>query len=249
MDLLEQHLESIEKYVDGKMTEVEQREFEKQMAQSPELQREVNNFMMIYQSIKKQSRREIKHELEILDEEQEKSFKRPVFSWRFLSAIAASALILITVGYLVFNPKKTSENIYNQFYTTYPNLVSSIQRGADSEDPKAQAFSFYENKKFTIAEKHFRQLLNNEPKAPDLNLYAGLTELELDHPDQALDFFNVVIENPPNQYIQQALWYAALASLKQNNRQKTRAFANQLLGIKGFYAVKAQQLLSALDAL
>lgn len=249
MEPLEQYIELIENYVEGKMNSVERRDFEAKINKSAELKREVADFRMMRETITRQSRLELKEEFRLLDREQNGEKKRPVISWRLFSSIAASLIILITAGSLFFYAQRPAEKIFDQFYATYPNVVSSIQRGDGKSDLRSQAFALYEDKMYKQSLKKFQRLIDQGVQEPEVSLYFGLTLLELDHSKDALRNFDAVISDQPNKYEEQALWYAALASLKLNKIDQSKKYAKQLLDKRGFYSAKARELLTALEDL
>ncbi|WP_303318715.1 hypothetical protein Q4Q34_09365 [Flavivirga abyssicola] len=141
-------------------------------------------------------------------EKQETSKKVMRFKpWQY--AMAASIALLI--GIVTFN------NFSNPTFNDYNNYktISLTVRGAEEVLLK-EAENAFNNKDFAKAEAVFEQLLVKNDSNNELQLYRGISLLELDKFDEADSMFGK-LSKTPSVYKNKAIWYLALSKLKQKN--------------------------------
>jgi len=131
-------------------------------------------------------------------------------------AIAAAGVAL--VGMTIFFNLNT-RSLYSEYYKTYPNVYKPVVRGS-SNDQLGKAFVYYENKDYKMAKNEFDSLLATESN-PDLVFYYGLTLLELNDYDEAIQQFET-ITNDGFQFKEELLWYSALAYIEIESYKKAR---------------------------
>ena len=252
MDLDEKDIELIDRYVKGELSGNVLQDFKQRLANDTAFAEQVNWHETLVGGIKKQSHKELKGYLQSLDTqtasptkvaEQEKKVVSLTF-WKYAAA-AAVALLVIAVFWLdLLRP--SHEVLFAQYYQPYPNVEATIERNDEAANAYQQAFQWYEDGQYAEAAIAFDQLLERDEQAVALNFYAGLTALELNRSDKAIEYFEKAISTSDHKYYQQALWYASLAALKNEDTESAKKYLQQLSGEKGFYGNKATQLLEEL---
>ncbi|GAA3601412.1 hypothetical protein Q4Q39_12775 [Flavivirga amylovorans] len=127
--------------------------------------------------------------------------------WQY--AIAASVALLI--GVVTFN------NLSNPTFNDYNNYetISLTVRGGDESLLKT-AENAFNSKDFAKAEAAFTELIAMDDSKNELQLYRGITLLELDKFDEADSLFSK-LSNTASVYKNKAIWYLALSKLKQQD--------------------------------
>ena len=244
-DQKEKLMEEMEAYLEGTLETSGRLAFEKKCAEDAAFAAAFEDFKIAYYGIVKQSRAETKAYLHALEEKPAAS--RVIF-WRYIGlAVAAGLLLVLAVLYLVRTPGE--QDLFEKYYSPYPNVVASIERNGGADDPWKKPFQLYEEGKYTEALPLFRQLLKEQPYSPELNLYAGLSLLELDKAGEAIYCFDEVIAQQPDSFKSLALWYGALAKLKLGDENGATEYLTRLLdGKEDFYRKKAEALLDEIRA-
>lgn len=252
MDLDEKDIELIDKYVRGELTGNVLKDFKQRLTSDTAFAEQVGWHEKLVGGIKKQSRKELKAYLQSLDTQVVSSIKEPASEkkvatltfWKYAVAAAVALLVAAVFWFDLLHPSPAT--LFAQYYQPYPNVEATIERNDEVADAYQQAFQWYEDGQYEEASAAFEQLLQTDVPSEALNFYAGLTSLELNQFGKSLQYFEKVIKHPDHKYYQQALWYAALASLKNQDTESAKKYLHQLSGEKGFYGDKAVQLLEEL---
>lgn len=141
-----------------------------------------------------------------------------------ISSVAAVFLLALVVLPSFLALDGTSQ--YNVLYTKYEPDIAT--RAFGPKDKITEVISLYtegQNKQALILAD---SLLNSQPDNSKLLFFKGLTEMELNHPDQAARLFTQII--PQGGPIEAwSRWYLALIYLRQDNFTACR---NQLAALK-----------------
>ena len=86
--------------------------------------------------------------------------------------------LLLAFGFWLANQKTESEILYDQYYTTYPNVIMPSVKGANRQDTKAIAFYEYDNGNYDEAVTLFSKIYSKDLEDYVL-FYKGLCFLEL----------------------------------------------------------------------
>ncbi|MDA0196627.1 MAG: hypothetical protein O2951_16570 [Bacteroidetes bacterium] len=151
--------------------------------------------------------------------------------------IAASVALLATFTFFLNSGK---ENLFDEYYKSYPNYEFTAVRGESNESVKELAYRAYDGKEYADAVNLFTQLLKESTGDVPSSFFRGMSLMELRQYENALIDFNIVIE-AGNEYNEAATWYAALAQLKLENYPKAKSLLNRLFQSEE-YSGKAQAL-------
>jgi tetratricopeptide (TPR) repeat protein len=241
---LENDIGFMEAYLTGTMLPNEKNAFENRLETDKAFAEEFMSFRTSYQAIILQSRKELKEHLKGL--EKNKTSEAKIINWRYVSlAVAASLSLAILIINLLSSP--STDDLYKTYYSVYPNVVAPIERSTQiAVDSYKKPFQLYEDARYEEALLQFNELLQTKPTSPALNLYAGFCALALKDSKTAIAYFEVVINNPPNDFLATARWYSALAYLQEENKEQAMAMLVQLKQ-NHFYRERAGRLLQDLE--
>lgn len=161
------------------------------------------------------------------------------------SSIAA---ILVIGFFIIFQITKTTDSI--DLYAEYKNwedLPSLTQRDENTQLSKAEGFFRKEQYSEALSEFRNYKVEHTDELNPQVLIYIGIAELELDQNKSAENTFTKLL-NSNTLDAPKAHWYLALTYLKMNDRNKTMQELDKILkDSKNFNYKKAQKLVNELD--
>ena len=236
--------DQVKRYLSGEMNDEEKKQFEDIIDNDPELARQVDLDQVLLEGIQLHYRGQLKEKLKGLDRHdlQTASPSFPIF--RAL-AIAAGVMLIMVVGFLVFDNKPDSQELYTTYFKPYYNVVNNIERGetvSGEDDP----YQLYETGEYQRANELFEKLLLMEPGNNQLIFYNGLSYLNSGLTSRAIDNLSKVAGKEDFLLSGTAYWYLGLAYLKENRiKEATETFT--FLAEEGSgYAARANEILDRL---
>ncbi len=157
----------IEKYLRNEMNEGERAFFESSVNTDNELKKELEEHALIYASFDKIRADKMMSkfstmsvnlpdtETRVIDLNSGNSVKNnrlKFVKW------AASFILIATVGWLVLQGSASTTDVYNNYYTVYPNVVNPASR-TESTNDRAEMWIFYESGKYAEAHRLFKSAL------------------------------------------------------------------------------------------
>ena len=241
--------EKIELYLNNELRGEELLQFETQLKTDETLRQQVNLYKKIEEEMKinLQGNEEEKQLKKTLTELTKKYFNTPGHTHKIPPArkgiywlwAAAAVLVLIVGAYFVFfNKNGDNEPLYTR-YAKYDPL--SCER--NSSNCPQDAFEAYNNKNFEKALKGLSLYLQNDSDDAKLVLAKNICLTQTGEFDAAISGFTRLTENPVFKY--QAIWYKALAYLKQNKKAECKKILETIPAGADTYK-KAQKLLKDL---
>ncbi len=239
--------ELISKYIQNRLTQEEQIEFDKLVETDEDFRKELE----FHENLKKvaahkddENFRDFISHLETngpaIKEKNNRTTK--------MLYVAASVIILLGLGYF-FSIKKgnTNEKLFSTYFEPYRNIKQPVVRGEDSDDLTQIAFNAYENAKFEKALELFNKVL--ETKQDDtIEFYKANVLLTLDDPNKAI----LILEKNLNSTVpfgEKKYWYLSLSYLKVSDFQKCKENLKLLLEIPDseYKKEEAKELLKKLE--
>jgi tetratricopeptide (TPR) repeat protein len=197
-------------------------------------------------AITAEHRKELKEDFRSLEASLSNSKKgSSQFNWR----IAASVIILVGLGswFFLFNQNPSPEQLYNQYFSPYENVIAPIVRDQVKLDKKAQAFAFYEQGQYEKAIESLDALTPQDSlDALTIKFYKANAYLELEKFDKSkLLFEQVVAQN--KEWQEESLWYLGLIALKDNEVATSISYLTKLQKDNAAFKHKAKALLKELE--
>ena len=217
---MEKYTELIERYFDGLLTAEEQSQFGKLKSTDSEFQEEFAVFEKAQMILELDALRELKENARKLDKEISIVPKKNSTNWM---KIAASILLIAVVGTVFFAQNSYSnEGLYEMAYTPVGDHISDLGSGKTDLE---SAMQLYNKKEYKKAIEAFSAIENVEPKNQVAKFYLGQSLL-LD--GQSMQGIYTLLE-VSGDYQPEALWYAALGQLKENNTENCISILNQII--------------------
>ena len=236
--------DQVKRYLSGEMNEEEKKRFEDIINNDPELARQVDLDRVLLEGVQLHYRGQLKDKLKGLDRHglQTASPSFPIF--RAL-AIAAGVALNMVVGFLVFDSKPDSQELYTTYFKPYYNVVNNIERGetvVGEDDP----YRLYESGEYQRANELFEKLLPTESGNNQLIFYNGLSYLNSGFTSKAIDNLSQVAGKEDFLLSGTAYWYLGLAYLKENRIEEAIEAFTFLAEKENGYAARANEILDRL---
>lgn len=238
--------ELLENHFLGKLNTEEQKYFDSLIENDVEFKKEYDFHLNLKKAIQNSERSVLKGKLKSYEEGMRKKGNKT--SLRTLLAIAASVILLISVGWFGYENMFGSNYsaLYDDNYSQYPNTVINITRGeGDAETLERKAFIAYESGDLDAAINYFNQL--QEVKGLDyLNFYLGQAYLKQGKSEEALIYFKKSITEEQN-FKAESHWYIALAYLKKKDETQAKSYLEKLVDEYEYMNNEAKALLEELN--
>ena len=255
-------IELIERYLRNELTAEERVIFMNRMKEDPEFAEKTEDYSLIIHGIAKQGATGFQEELaiwehEIRNEESEypdKTISTPKkekkleheINWpRYLSIAAAVSVFIVGFVFLVDYKKDQKLNrLLTAHFIPYDELLST--RGQKTHVTLSEALESYNEKNYSEAVSRFDSYLKEHPQDYQAWFYFGVSQLAADKNADALNSFNIVIDNKTI-FQDSAEWYKALALLKLDHSAEAKRLLDQIAHTEGHdYQAKASALLREL---
>ena len=263
----EQMDQKIEAYLGGDMTPEEQREFELEIAQNPQLQKEVhlsnainhylNQNSWLSVDDKNQARKEEIEEF--INSEQAQVLKSKLIKAakkyknqenkkiRFRNiAISIAAILIIGFFVTILFDSKSGQKLYAEYYST--NDLPSLVKRNSRNDLLQQGLLMFKNDQFDDTVTLLSEYTENVKEVdPLIYSYIGFSYLELGDMKTSIDNFDrLLYSNSIDR--SRALWYKTLAYLKYNKTEDAKRVLSEIIrDTENFNYNKAIQLLDELE--
>ncbi len=242
-------IDKAERYLNGEMSAGERTEFESELSANAALRKDLE----LYNSINKaMSGTPNENELrDTLQQMNKKYFAGGAVvkkgSFKKWLAVAASLVLLVSIGFYFLLPSKPSvEKLYAEYAVHEP---LSISQRENTDDLKAdllatEAEGFYYNKKYKEALPVLQQYFERRPNDLQAKFALGICNLELSRYPEAEKIF-AAMTSGQTAYVETAKWYLVLTALKQKDMEKCKAQAKNITASSPYFT-KAKALLEKL---
>lgn len=238
--------ELLEKYFTGALLENEVDEFNALLESDIEFKKEFDFQNDLKQVIKTKKRIELKELLNSYEDTVKEEVNRSKPYQGSWLKIAASFLILISAGAYFFNTNfvTSNEDLFNEFYETYPNTTYPIVRGGEAVNKTLdyKAYEAYERGDYTSAVQFFEKMVNDT----NSKFYLGLSYLNEQKLVSAIPIFESIIAKNLK-FKDEANWYLALAYVKQGKVDEAKEVLKDIISLQSFNYAKAKELLQEIE--
>lgn len=221
-NISQDQLETIERYLNDRMSADERVEFDHKVKNDLILQAqlaETKSIILGIESAALQSELDAFHEdivpVRTLDTSEEentssnRNFGKRVISW----SIAAS--IVLALGIFAFmDNTSSSEKLFAKHFTPDPGLPTVMS--TTSEFSFYDAMVNYKQEEYTKAITKWEAILSSKPKNDTLNFYLGVSYLAEGNATRASQYLSETMKASPSIFTDDAIYYAALAEIKQD---------------------------------
>jgi tetratricopeptide (TPR) repeat protein len=216
----------IEQYLAGELTPEENKAFEDRIKSDGVFAEKVDVYRSLSKNLRsrfsgEQDEQRLRESLQAISKAEiiKKSGKVISLQWYHWAAAASIALIAVFWFYTA-TPTLPQYSEY-----AHHGTLAIAERGDDT--PVHQAEDAFNSANYAEAIQHFDYLLQSYPDNTELQLYKGISLLELDRYKEAESIFDT-IRNSKTVYQDKATWYLALSALKRKDYNKCKALLEQL---------------------
>lgn len=238
--------ELINGYFEGSLTQNTLKEVNRLLDTDTEFKNDLEFQKELKIALKKDERQSIKALFSGLSETQSKK-ETKVIKMRFWSAAASMLLLLgLSAYFFLFNsaPINTAD-LYASNFVPYHNVIQPIERSNQLEDIKTKAFSAYENKEYAVALQLFEEL-NVKQNDSYIDFYKAMILMQLNKQEEAIPLLKNYISKE-GELVDRAIWYLALAYLKIDEIEHSKAQLQALKNKNGFKHKATENLLEQLN--
>ena len=204
-------------YLQNKLDEKQLQEFKSNLSEDPEFNRDFQSIKEIRYAIRHNARLDIRKRLDAIEASIEDTAK-PKFKTKIVVALALVAIILISLSIHFLTEKTLASNaeIYESYYEL-PEIEDLIDLAKITQDSvNNSSILAFQSGNYRLANESFiKDLIST--KQPELYILSGLSAMEVENYQLAVDQFNIVI-NHFKEYQNTALWYSALSFLALDNK-------------------------------
>jgi tetratricopeptide (TPR) repeat protein len=158
------------------------------------------------------------------------------------ASIAATFLILISIGGFLISGAGTGKSgtkLFSNYYQA-DDAIMMVRSGSNPADiDLKEALLAYNEKKYDNAIK----LLKNQSNNILAQYYLGLSYLETDKLDKAIETFQHIIDHKFNLFIEQAEWYLSLCYLKTSQEGKAILLLEKISNSNSIFKEKSEKIL------
>ncbi len=241
----------ISKYLDGELSTDELSRFEEVLEHDQVLQSELELYKEVEDALSDTEVLNLRAQLELIHEEYTPGIERikekttrKVFKY----AVAAGVAMAVSLGtYGLFFNHASGNRIVSQFYKPYDVTLVNRSENTNMDAVLKEGLTYYENKEYVKAIPLFNEVLEMNPRNIASNLYAGISQFEIELYKDANESFNKVIEHNDNLYIEQADWYLGFCYLLMNEREKAITQFTKLKEGNGIYRKDARKILKSIN--
>ena len=226
------HIEQIEQYCEGKMSQAEKSAFEAELLLNEELNEELELYKKIVDSFKITKEDSIRTNLRRIDVELDNNMSGKAndsFSmnkYRNNFAIAASIAIFIGLtSYFMFFYSSTDKLIAS-FEVEEPGLPVLMGGGANIifDD----AMSAYQQNDYQTSLTILQNLSKENPTSDTLNYFIAIIYAKTKRPNEAIPFFEKVVLNSNSIFRSKASYQLGLCYWRTNDIHKSREIFQQI---------------------
>jgi tetratricopeptide (TPR) repeat protein len=244
--------EFIDRYLDKDMSGPELNWFENELDSNPELQAELKLQKELNDALGQGDILDLREKLnvihEMVDPEPERKRIKRTLSGNWAGIAAASAVILVAIGFLLsnfINPVQTAEELFDQHYEPYI-VPTNYRSAAEINIVFHKALVEYGNQDYQKALQLFEKVLVEDESRMDVTLLTGISNLEIENYYKANNSFQKVINHNDNLFIEQAEWYLALCYLKTGEQEKAHLQFGKIITDNSLYKEEAEDILNKL---
>jgi len=253
-------IQLIEKFLEGKMSDEEKKEFEKKLNVDKSLNAMMTDMNLLVEGIKMSAAQSSKEEksdrlkfFNEINDIEKNAFEIsspaakivPMYRRPWVLSAAASVILLVTVTfYFMREQTPINEKLYTAYFEPFDSPGSGLTRGNSEVTLKTEAYEAYDNGNYKVAAQLFEQIIK-EKEDPIAQLCLGNSYLaQNDFPKAEKIFTDMVTKR--TELITQANWYLALTYLKENKMERAKATLWEI-SKSSTYGEKARKLLKELD--
>jgi hypothetical protein len=237
----------IDRYLDGVMAPDEKKWFELELEGNQELQSDLQLFGKINLTLADKETLELSEQLNAIHEELYEDKKVYKINVKSIASTLSIAAVLVLGLILIKNQFYSSDYLVEKYYQPLDANLNYRSATSEVSDELKQAMHYYENKDYELAIVHFESILEKDQSKIGVNLYSGISHMEVHNYKEANIRFNKVIDHKENAFYESAQWYLGLSYLMTDEEEKASVVLSSLAEKPGFYQTEAKKILRRIN--
>jgi len=236
----DQDYQIFEAYLAGDLSESDIKEHLKRLENDQEYKESFELYESLNEHLKNQSEEKLgqfKDSVSDISKNYFESRTKPKFGWVKM-ALAASIVIAIGLYFILGEISKPQYEEIAQIPT-----IHLTERSAGNEI-YSQAENAFNQEQYEEAAGLFEQILKTDIQNQNIRLYLAIAYMENGKTDNARKIYDEIIQKE-NAYSEEALWYAALNELREENYADCQAYLAKIKPSASRYK-EAQELIGEL---
>ncbi|MFO7829743.1 MAG: tetratricopeptide repeat protein [Bacteroidales bacterium] len=233
------NMETMDQYLSGALRGKELHQFEQLLNSDSELKDDLKLNQGIDQAIMEDDIMSFRETMNYIYEDDQQVKRQPsVFTKRKLYYAAATLALLMATGGIikqVTQPDYDSHMLFDKYYTPYEVTVTYRSGNTETDRLLLNALQKYEDENYEQALILFEQLLEKRANDMAVNLYSGISYMEVEKYQKATNSFQTIITDNNNLFIEQAEWYLAMCYLKTEDNAKAKELLEELIKKESYY--------------
>jgi len=242
--------EEIEGYINNELSEQEMALFETELTNNKALNSEIDLIRNLDKALQENDIMQLRNNLSnisadnIKERQSERSIVVKFRPRKNTLSIAAASLILLLGITGLLSRYSSEDNIYQKFYNRYETSGISRSSNAMNDQALALALQKFNNKDYISALNLFQEVISKDQNNVVGHFYSGVSLQELGKYKNAIDEYEVVVNETDNLFIEQAEWYIGLCYIQTKEDNKAIKQFNKIAdNNQGFYQQRAVAIL------
>lgn len=226
-------LEKLENFYEGKMSNSEREAFEKLIISDAEAATDLKNYVLSRTAIASVSNDRLKQHLLDKGKVLKISDQGKTPFTRYLAIAASIAILtgLCWVFFLLFHPKKSTQEIYLSYYQR-PDISEFTVRGEDNDSSQLywdRGLDYYADHKIKMAASEFNKMiqLNKIPSISKAYFMLALCYMEMNETQKAILTFEQVSDKSNFVFMKQ--YYSALCFIKMEKKKEASDLLQKII--------------------
>jgi hypothetical protein len=231
----------IESYLDGGMSVTEREQFEKLLEEDSELASELALHKNVNEAILDEETVRFRVAVRRIIEEKTSIPRKFLHALKY--PLAASILILIGLSlWQLFFLKKSPAELYLSYYKPYHSDIST-RSTEESKNTIDLACMLYQEGDFESSFSMLQDYLHKNSDNLVAHFYLGLSAMELNMYNLAIEEFKIVEQDPVTPFAIHARWYLAMSFIQLGQVNDALHCLNVLSKEENLYSEKASAIL------
>lgn len=251
------HIDRIQRYLDGEMTEDELKSFKADLQKDPELMQELDLHRSLEGAILSKDEERFRKKLDdayrvykikSFKDDESATLVRKTKKWKYIQFSGIGIILLFLGVYFMAFRKESNDSIFNKNLTIYNPGITLRSSSTDVQEGRAiqQAIKLYRGSNFSDASQILNSILRKDSKNVEAQFYNGLCLIYLNEIENAINSFEFVIDQPYNYFQEYAKWYLSMCYIKTKNNTTAKAILNDIVADSGFFSPRAKKILRKL---
>ncbi|MDX9883983.1 MAG: hypothetical protein RBS73_18130 [Prolixibacteraceae bacterium] len=241
--------EDIERYLHDELEQEELSVFEEELTENPLLAAEVAMYKEVDIALEEKEIISLRSALEAIGKETRKNNQQAIRmpkSRVAVASIAASLILLLSIGGLLTKQTISENDLYTEYYQPYQGAGIVRSGNATMDQALTVALQKYNAREYESALKLFQEVIANDEGNPVGHFFSGVSYQETGRFSKAIEEYKIVVKDRDNLFVDQAEWYIGLCYLQSQDRKKAYRQLDKIAKSNSYYSRKAEAIIRKL---